>query len=81
VVTENARDFDRIVRSWAAAGEHHALRGHVEPAPTWSRRWGTAVVLPPIALAVRVASYLGLGPLHSGPQGPSVVGQCYALHL
>jgi hypothetical protein len=24
VVTENARDFDRIVRSWAAAGEHHA---------------------------------------------------------
>ncbi|MDQ3570593.1 MAG: DUF5615 family PIN-like protein [Actinomycetota bacterium] len=24
LVTENARDFDRIVRSWAAAGEHHA---------------------------------------------------------
>jgi len=24
VVTENARDFDRIVRSWAATGEHHA---------------------------------------------------------
>jgi hypothetical protein len=23
-VTENARDFDRIVRSWAATGEHHA---------------------------------------------------------
>lgn len=23
VVTENARDFDRIVRSWAAASEHH----------------------------------------------------------
>lgn len=24
VVTENARDFDRIVRNWTAAGEHHA---------------------------------------------------------
>jgi hypothetical protein len=23
VVTENARDFDRIVRAWAARGEHH----------------------------------------------------------
>jgi Domain of unknown function (DUF5615) len=23
VVTENARDFDRIVRSWTATGEHH----------------------------------------------------------
>ncbi|MHB1928778.1 MAG: DUF5615 family PIN-like protein [Acidimicrobiales bacterium] len=24
VVTENARDFDRIVRTWVVAGEHHA---------------------------------------------------------
>jgi hypothetical protein len=24
VVTENARDFDRIVRAWPANGEHHA---------------------------------------------------------
>lgn len=24
VVTENARDFDRIARAWAAAGQHHA---------------------------------------------------------
>lgn len=24
VVTENAKDFERIVRSWAATGEHHA---------------------------------------------------------
>lgn len=24
IVTENARDFDRIVRAWAAAGDHHA---------------------------------------------------------
>jgi hypothetical protein len=23
VVTENAKDFDRIVRGWAATGEHH----------------------------------------------------------
>lgn len=23
VVTENARDFDRIVRGWSALGEHH----------------------------------------------------------
>lgn len=23
IVTENARDFDRIVRAWAARGEHH----------------------------------------------------------
>ncbi len=24
VVTENARDFDRIVRSWSARGDHHS---------------------------------------------------------
>ena len=24
LVTENARDFDRIVRDWSARGEHHA---------------------------------------------------------
>ena len=24
LVTENARDFDRIIRGWAATGEHHA---------------------------------------------------------
>ncbi len=24
IVTEDAKDFDRIVRSWAALGEHHA---------------------------------------------------------
>ncbi|MHB1783201.1 MAG: DUF5615 family PIN-like protein [Acidimicrobiales bacterium] len=24
VVTENTRDFDRIVRSWTTSGEHHA---------------------------------------------------------
>jgi hypothetical protein len=24
VVTENVKDFDRIVRSWVATGEHHA---------------------------------------------------------
>lgn len=24
IVTENARDFDRIVRQWSATGQHHA---------------------------------------------------------
>jgi len=24
LVTENAKDFDRIVRTWASTGEHHA---------------------------------------------------------
>lgn len=24
VVTENAKDFDRVVRAWASTGEHHA---------------------------------------------------------
>jgi Domain of unknown function (DUF5615) len=24
LVTENAKDFDRLVRTWAAGGEHHA---------------------------------------------------------
>jgi hypothetical protein len=24
LVTENARDFDRIVRAWAGRGDHHA---------------------------------------------------------
>lgn len=24
LVTENARDFDRIIRAWAVTGEHHA---------------------------------------------------------
>ncbi len=24
IVTENAKDFDRIVRNWASTGEHHA---------------------------------------------------------
>lgn len=31
LVTENARDFDRIVRSWALADEHH--RGVVFTSP------------------------------------------------
>ena len=31
VVTENAKDFDRIVRSWVPTGEHHA--GVIFPSP------------------------------------------------
>ena len=40
VVTENARDFDRIVRVWAAAGEHHA--GVVFTSPRRFHRGSTA---------------------------------------
>ena len=31
IVTENARDFDRIARAWAAAGHHH--RGIIFTSP------------------------------------------------
>lgn len=40
VVTENARDFDRIVRSWAGAGEHH--HGVVFTSPRRFHRGSTA---------------------------------------
>lgn len=40
VVTENARDFDRIVRSWSAHGEHHS--GVVFPSPRRYHRGATA---------------------------------------
>jgi hypothetical protein len=40
VVTENARDFDRIVRSWVATGEHHA--GVVFTSPRRFHRGGNA---------------------------------------
>ncbi|MDQ6782350.1 MAG: DUF5615 family PIN-like protein [Actinomycetota bacterium] len=36
VVTENARDFDRIVRTWVVTGEHHA--GVVFTSPRRYRR-------------------------------------------
>ena len=40
VVTENARDFDRIARAWTAAGSHHA--GIVFTAPRRFHRGSTA---------------------------------------
>ena len=40
VVTENAKDFDRIVRSWMATGEHHA--GVVFTSPRRFHRGGVA---------------------------------------
>ena len=40
IVTENAKDFDRIVRSWVATGEHHA--GVVFTSPRRFHRGGVA---------------------------------------
>ncbi len=40
VVTENARDFDRIARAWAVAGEHHG--GIVLTSPRRFHRGATA---------------------------------------
>jgi hypothetical protein len=39
IVTENAKDFDRIARSWVATGEHHA--GVVFTSPRRFHRGGT----------------------------------------
>jgi len=36
LVTENAKDFDRIVRRWSTTGEHHA--GVIFPSPLRYRR-------------------------------------------
>lgn len=40
VVTENVRDFDRIVREWAAVGDHHA--GGIFTSPRRYHRGGRA---------------------------------------
>ena len=40
LVTENAKDFDRIVRAWAASGEHHA--GVIFTSPRRFHRGGSA---------------------------------------
>ncbi len=40
IVTENAKDFDRIVGSWVATGEHHA--GVVFTSPRRFHRGGVA---------------------------------------
>lgn len=40
LVTENARDFDRIVRAWAVTGEHHA--GVIFTSPRRNHRGASA---------------------------------------
>jgi hypothetical protein len=53
VVTENARDFDRIVRAWSARGEHH--HGVVFTSPRRFHRGSKAY---PDALVVALAALL-----------------------
>jgi hypothetical protein len=57
VVTENAKDFDRIVRSWAATGEHHA--GVIFTSPRRFHRGSTSY---PEDLIVALTSLLGTPP-------------------
>lgn len=54
VVTENARDFDRIVRGWAARGEHHG--GVVFTSP---RRYHRGSKAYPDNLVVALGALLG----------------------
>ena len=53
IVTENAKDFDRIVRSWVATGEHHA--GVVFTSP---RRFHRGGVVYPENLIVSLTRFL-----------------------
>jgi hypothetical protein len=63
VVTENARDFDRIVRAWAATGEHHA--GVVFTSP---RRYHRGSAAYPANLVTALAALL-VDPLPLDPDG------------
>jgi len=47
LVTENARDFDRITRAWVATGEHHA--GVVFTSPRRYHRGSRAYPANPMA--------------------------------
>ena len=58
VVTENARDFDRIVRSWAATGEHHA--GVIFTSPRRFHRGSTGY---PENLIVALTRFLATPPV------------------
>jgi hypothetical protein len=53
LVTENARDFDRIIRDWALAGEHHA--GVVFTSP---RRYHRGASAYPTNLVKALSSWL-----------------------
>jgi len=57
VVTENARDFDRLIRTWAAAGEHH--RGVVFTSPRRFHRGSSAY---PQNLITALSAILGNPP-------------------
>jgi hypothetical protein len=58
VVTENAKDFDRIVRSWVASGEHHA--GVIFTSP---RRFHRGSNTYPENLIVALARFLAAPPV------------------
>jgi len=57
LVTENAKDFDRIVRSWSSTGEHHA--GVVFTSP---RRYQRASQAYPPSLVAGLAALLAEPP-------------------
>lgn len=52
VVTENARDFDRIARAWPAAGEHHL--GIVFTSPRRFHRGSRAYPADPVRSLARL---------------------------
>jgi hypothetical protein len=58
VVTENAKDFDRIVRSWVATGEHHA--GVIFTSPRRFHRGSTSY---PEDLIVALTRFLATPPV------------------
>jgi uncharacterized protein DUF5615 len=58
VATENAKDFDRIVRSWMATGEHHA--GVVFTSP---RRFHRGSAGYPESLIIALSSCLAAPPV------------------
>ena len=60
IVTENARDFDRIVRAWTAAGEHHA--GVIFTSPRRFHRGSSAY---PANLITALDAFLREPPQHA----------------
>lgn len=58
VVTENAKDFDRIVRSWVATGEHHA--GVIFTSPRRFHRGSTGY---PESVIVALTRFLATPPV------------------
>ena len=56
LVTENVKDFDRVVRAWAAGGEHHAGVLFTSPAAIT----GEAPAIPRISSPLSVRSWMTL---------------------